>query len=263
MSFKFTRHNGFTLVELVVSVALMSIILVSAYLCLSSAVATRKIVDERAEILQNGRVALSLMTGDLRGAWPLSKDIQLVGMQRKVGQMEADNLDFGTHNHTPQNLREGDFCEVSYFVDKVKDASSYSLMRRRDASPDDKPLEGGARERIASGVKSLKFEYFDGYKWYAEWGDPQGKAKNQSEVVRKANTYGMPEAVRITLALEGVRKKKKSEDNREENPEPPIIFETVVRLELAGASARTTSPSLTGSGATPQVPGQPQPGGVQ
>ena len=259
------RNNpqGFTLIELVVSVALMSIILVSAYLCLSSAMATRKVVDERAEIMQNGRVAMTLMTADIHGAWPLSKEISLVGMHRSLDTMEADNLDFGTRNYVPQKLRESDFCEVSYFVDKPKGASTYSLWRRRDASPDNDPLSGGVKERIASGVKNLSFEYFDGYKWYQEWGDPDGKAKNQSDIVRKANTSGMPEAIRITLALDGARRKKKGDEDKADRSEPPMIFQTVVRLELAAASTRANAAPSGNPGLTPGDPGQPVPGGFQ
>ena len=52
------QSSAFTLIEIVISAALMSLILVSAYFCLSSAVASQKIVESRSETLQNARIAM-------------------------------------------------------------------------------------------------------------------------------------------------------------------------------------------------------------
>src|SRR6266498_3787519 len=87
---------GFTLIELVISASLMAILLVGAYLCLSSGLASQKLIESRGEAVQSARVALALMSADLRGACPLSKDIQFLGMDRMLGDVEADNLDFAT-----------------------------------------------------------------------------------------------------------------------------------------------------------------------
>src|SRR5437867_11011083 len=65
--------SAFTLIELVISSALMALILVSAYLCLTSGLASRKLIESRAEAVQNARVAMALLSADLRCACPLSK----------------------------------------------------------------------------------------------------------------------------------------------------------------------------------------------
>src|SRR5439155_13882484 len=83
--------HGFTLIELVISSSLMTLILVSAYMCLSSGVSSRKLIESRAEVVQSARVALAIMSADLRGACPISKDIAFLGMQRMLGDMEADH----------------------------------------------------------------------------------------------------------------------------------------------------------------------------
>ena len=49
-------QSGFTLIELVVSSGLMALILISGYLCLSSGMATQKLVESRGETLQGARV---------------------------------------------------------------------------------------------------------------------------------------------------------------------------------------------------------------
>src|SRR5690348_3976793 len=65
-----SRRSAFTLIELVISSALMVIILTAAYLCLSAALAGQKLLEPRAEVVQNARVALSLLSADLRAACP-------------------------------------------------------------------------------------------------------------------------------------------------------------------------------------------------
>ncbi len=200
-----SRHIGrsaFTLIEIVISAALMSLILVSAYFCLSSGVASQKLVESRSEVLQKGRVAMSLMSADLRCATPLAAKIEFLGTHRMLGDVEGDNLDFGTHNYTPRRANEGDFCETSYFLKKDPKSDTYALWRRRDPTPDPEPLDGGKQEEIARGVHSLKFEYYDGFDWYDDWGDLNGAAKIENSNKDHPNLTGMPDAVRITLSLD-------------------------------------------------------------
>src|SRR5689334_656047 len=93
--------NGFTLIEIVISSALMALIMVSGYVCLNAAVSSRKLIEPRLEIFQSARVAMELIAADLRAACPLSKDYDFLGMHRTLGEIQADNLDFATHNYTP------------------------------------------------------------------------------------------------------------------------------------------------------------------
>ena len=111
------RAAAFTLIEVMISSALMALILVSAYLCLGAGFSAQKMVEPRAEIIQNARVALALMSADLRSACPLSKNDDFLGMPRTIGDIEADNVDFATHNYTPRHAREGDFCQESFYLD--------------------------------------------------------------------------------------------------------------------------------------------------
>jgi type II secretion system protein J len=222
------KTKAFTLIEMVVSAAIMSIILTGAYLCLSSGLRSQKVVESRADMVQNARVALGLICADLRCARPLSKEFEFLGMQRTIGTAQGDNLDFGTGNYTPKRAREGDFCEVSYYVAEDPDSGTLTLWRRRDPTPDDEPLSGGSREEIARGVRELRLEYYDGFDWFDTWGDPSGKRKKEDSFKLQPNLSGLPEAVRITLSI-GSSKAK-------EEGEPPITFQTVCRLNLAGTT---------------------------
>src|SRR5262245_50436225 len=115
---KSKKIAGFTLIEVVISGALMALILVSSYLCFSASVSAQKMIEPRVDILQSARVAMALISADLRAACPLSKEYEFLGSHRSLGRVQADNLDFATHNYTPRRAREADFCEVSYFLEK-------------------------------------------------------------------------------------------------------------------------------------------------
>lgn len=250
-------RSGFTLIELVISTALMAMILAAAYVCLRAGLTGQQSIEAREGALQNARVALALLSADLRCACPLSKDTEFVGMQRTVGETRADNLDFATRNYTPRRLRQSDWCEVSYFLDKAPAARTFSLWRRRDPTPDDDPFAGGSREEIAQGVHALRFEYYDGFDWYDEWGDPQGRGKASTSWRDKPNLVGLPEAVRITLWLEPDPDRSGETSPDRTSAEPPLVFQTVARVELAdyvlqaGTSGSSTNSASSNPGPTP------------
>jgi hypothetical protein len=233
--------SAFTLIEIVISSALMALIIVSAYLCLHAAISSQKLIEPRATVLQNARVALALMTADLRCACPLSKDFEFLGMHRMMGEVEADNLDFATHNYTPRRAREGDYCQVSFYLDQDPGSGELVLFRRRNPTIAFDPLSGGSREEIARGLRGARYEYYDGLDWYDTWGEVEGKAKAQSSNRLRSNLSGMPEAVRITLWFDPNPRPKTTEPQTKTNSEPPMVFQTVARLNLAARSQLDTA----------------------
>jgi type II secretory pathway component PulJ len=255
---------AFTLIEVVISAALMALILVSAYLCLSAGIAGKRMVEPRADIFQNARVTLALLSADLHGACVLPGDSAFLGMKRMIGDVEADNLDFATHNYTPRHANEGDFCEESYYVEKDPRSGRFSLWRRRNPTLAPEPLQGGKQEPIASDILGLQLEYSDGTDWYENWGEVKGAAKAQNSQSDSSNLSGLPNAVRITLLLDSDPDSKPEPHTGERKIEPPLAFTTVAFLNLAEAArdaANTTSSSSQSS--SDQSPTTTQNGGSQ
>ncbi|MDB6028519.1 MAG: gspJ [Verrucomicrobiales bacterium] len=226
-------NAGFTLIELVISAALMALILTSAYVCLHAGMVSRKQMEPRLEALQNARVAMALIVADLRTACPLPQTSGFVGMHRTIDDVTADNIDFATHNYTPRREHEGDFCEESLFLEKEKETGEFVLWRRRNPTLAMDPLVGGSREELARGLRGLTFEYYDGLEWYDSWGEIKpGKKKTSSK--KRSNLADLPQAVRVTLQFDVAhRTTDKTESSRV--PEP-LSFQTVVRLNFAGIS---------------------------
>jgi type II secretion system protein J len=232
-----SRGGGFTLVELLVASSLAAGILGAAYLSLSSGLRSQRLVEARRDAMQAARVALALMTADLRHAAVLNEDFELIGMDRKLDRDEADNLDFASHRWEPRRPGEGDLCEVSYFVDRDPASGRISLFRRRDSSPDDQPLAGGSREELLRGLRGLRLEYYDGFEWFDSWGTEAADSEAASLSLRTSyNLYGLPDAVRITLWVDVAE------------GDPPLAFQTVVYLNLSGrGSSRYGSTSAGAS----------------
>jgi len=245
------RLTAFTLIEVMISTALMALILVSAYLCLSSGFAAQKMIEPRADIIQNVRVAMAIISADLRAACPLSKNDDFLGMQRTVGNVEADNIDFATHNYTPSHAREGDFCQESFYLDRNPETGQFTLFRRRNPTIALDALSGGRKEEIAQDVVGLKFSYYDGTDWFDSWGDVDSKKKNQNSTKQAGNLAGLPKAIQVTLAMDSNPRKKKLDTlaTQDEKPEPPFVFTTVVCLNLADAvqAAQNASSSADNS----------------
>ena len=247
------NRSGFTLLEMVVSAALMALILVSAYLCLGAGLTGQKVIEPRVEVVQSARVAFALMTADLRSACSLSKDYDFIGMHRTLNEAPADNIDFATHNYSPRRLGEGDYCQVSYFIDKERKTGKLALYRRRNPLIALDPLSGGSREEIVRGLRGMKLEYFDGDDWFDNWGDTEVRRQGRnsragqrgsgstSQSDTRGNLTGLPDAVRITLWFDTDPRSASDPTRDPDVKAPTMAFQTVTRLNLAGVQPPTSS----------------------
>ena len=229
----------------------MTGIIASAYFCLHAGFTSQTALDEHMEQIQKARVMLSLMTKDLRHACVWSEDSPFVGMDRTLGTMEADNLDFTTHNWSPRARGEGDICEISYYVNKDSRTGAIGIWRRRDSSPDSEPMRGGEREELVPGVRALRFEYYDGFLWYDSWGrvDPRRELQPRSTQpgdessmsLLAGNLYGLPDAVRISIAFG---------DEQEEKTQHaiPAMSSAVSSPDSSAVSSPVSSEMSSGAG---------------
>ena len=102
-------------------------------------------------------------------------------------------------------------------------------------------------------MRGLRFEYYDGLDWYETWGDVEGRGKAQSSRRERFNLDGLPDAVRITLWFDPSPRPRKEQTKEARATEPPLMFQTVARLNLADSARRASA--AADSNAT----GQPTP----
>lgn len=258
--------KAFTLIELLISVSLMTGILMASYVCLQAALSARATVEDRSDAIQSARVIMDRLRSDLGAADRLSEEHGILGLNRDLEGIEADNIDFVTRHHVPKRPFEADYCEVSYFVAKNPETDRFVLLRRRDPLPDDKPLEGGQSEALIDHILGLKFEYYDGWDWFDDWGDAetpeQTTESEKASLIASAGRTGFPEAVRITLLIPDndrapVPIKKPTESGMPQTIPGAIAFQTIVHLNLAHADVNSNSEasnngSNSGTNANPE-----------
>ena len=180
-----SRQKGFTLIEIVIAMALLAWILGTSYQIFSNCIDTERRVIEITVPEKVGEGILTLMRRDLAGAvfkgCTEQLDNQVFDGRSEGGDdQEADSVYFvSTVDPTPG----GDFMEwdnlrtltvVGYHL-KPNQVSSryptYTLYRKEmiDFAKRDITNAPGLNYSIYDKVKSLRIEYFDGYNWWDEW----------------------------------------------------------------------------------------------
>lgn len=117
------RHlfaRGFTLVELLVAVALLSLIMVAFYTIFEGGIKAYEMGEKRVELIQNARAALSIMTSQIRQALPEDASAN----PPLVLEIGADRIRFST----PIGGGSVGIKEITFYL------SSGTIYRQRTSS---------------------------------------------------------------------------------------------------------------------------------
>ena len=145
--------NGFTLVEMLMALAVSSIVMAAIYSVFTITNKNFTTQNVAANVQQNLRSAMGLMTRDIRlvGLDPIGTDSFGIGYasQAKI-RFTQDSIDSGTGEFNGE-VDEANFEEVTY--DRQDDQIRQTLYETKAATPDTAVL--------LSNIKELKFAYFD------------------------------------------------------------------------------------------------------
>lgn len=183
------KRRAFSLVEVLVTLTIGSLLVMSAVSATRALTGARASVDRRVERVSEARRAMEAIVAALRQVRrdPLGPEKPLVvGVSggRNAGR-DSINLQVISDRRARRDAIEADQHEVGFFLSEQKsDGRMPVLLRRRDHALDDHPDEGGVVMPVAEGIVSLSFEYLSGEQWYPEW---------------PATEPRPPEAVRVTV----------------------------------------------------------------
>lgn len=187
-SLRAARRQGFTLIEVLVAVAILSMIFSMVQVILISTITARDFVQEQTHVDRIGTRLLSLISQDIHAAYLYQlEEPSFVGKSER----EGDRLDFVTNTDSFLNGNDSksDLCEVGYFLKpNPEEAYTYKLLRREDYFMDENLAQGGYAIKLYDRVASLEFRYID--KKGASHKDWNSKTEK-----------GLPQAVLITLGL--------------------------------------------------------------
>ena len=191
-------RRGLTLVEVVVSLAILSLIGTLAFTTLGTTMGVHESIETAGGSRRTARTALSTITRELQLAY-MTKNTTAVNTYRTVfvgkDQDEEDTLWFATlgHQRRYRDSRECDQGEVTLFTDDEPDDGQHLVLYHR-AGPriDHEPDKDGPIMPLARGVTRFDLRYLDPRtgEWAEQW-DSTG-----------AETSGMlPRSVQIVLGL--------------------------------------------------------------
>ena len=210
--------KGFTLLEVLVSMAILVIIMAALYSAYTTNVEAIQIARQNGEVHQTARIVLDRMTRDLQSALiqvsvPSEKiKLGMVGEDRELDGRRADRIDFTTVTHLPLTEKgpASDLCEIGYLVDEDSEDKTLVLMRRDDSSVDEDFTQGGSLQEMARNVMEFTLTYQDS----------RGEESGKWNTLEGTPGAGLPVLIKVRLVL-------RDELNREH------VFSTSVHPELA------------------------------
>lgn len=249
------KNAGFTLFEVLIGVFLL--IMITAMLGQSMWFTTRgkRGIEEREEVTHIARVTLARLRRDIEAAFIVAPKLNSVGRESSpyvsgfIGHSDELNFTSFCGVQLPGRDNGPDFREVGYRLESIPDdlraenhypSDAKQLVRREDASPDDRITEGGETQVLAPALLGFALEYWDRKDgaWSKEW-----------DSTESGRQYQLPAAVRITVKLPNPRGENTT----------PLEFQTSVMLGL-GPSPIGASPSPSANGAaSPSASGTSNP----
>lgn len=209
-------RRGFTVIELVVAIAVGSIVILTIASVLSRVSQTRDIARTRLDAVSRANAALDAMRADLISVirdedlyntrvllldgtgfsqyGPVDRDEVLVYNERLRPMKRDDYQGEGEEYETQYRLQPGDGA----------------LWMRRDAFPDDNGEGGGMALPVVDGVVGVSIEAYDGESWYPDW---------------DSDVMGLPWALRISVTAVG------GETEEERGDAPTVTLRTQIPID--------------------------------
>ena len=176
---KNTRHQGFTLLELMAALSIIVLITASVYGAFSAGISAWGRAFSEGEALQNARVTLKLLSRDIKSvvaAEPiLTKNLGRLSRRYFCLIGGENSLEMICYSrpvslYWPENFpRRSDICRVTYYFEAIEKGSEISVLKRK-VSWDKSVLPWQEEEiEVFEGVTGLQLSYFNGNSWVLEW----------------------------------------------------------------------------------------------
>jgi general secretion pathway protein J len=196
------RAAGFTLIEVMLAMAILAFITTIMWGSFSQMVTNKKAIEGAQERLHTVRVALMRISRELEmaylsdvaedGALPDKRTFLVASSEASVDKLAFSSL---AHQRLRGGLAEGDTAVISYYGERdADDPRVTNLMRRESRRLQPEKFESlrGEAYVLCPDVASVKFSYYDFKK--KEW------EKDWSTLNASGNQY-LPTHVRITLTV--------------------------------------------------------------
>jgi len=197
--------RGFTLIEVVLTVLIMSMLLVSITKVLTAARTSRDTIHNIQETQQAGPAIMDMIERDLRGIWTTNIPPQShIRIKNRVELgLDSDGIDFISSTNGKQVFYENDRAiradinEVGYRLRPSKENDDFlEIYRREGFGVDEEPFDGGNYIFLHDRVKSFDIQIFE------EDGPDAEPIEEWNYGGEDEEQWGLPARIEITLTLE-------------------------------------------------------------
>jgi prepilin-type N-terminal cleavage/methylation domain-containing protein len=222
------RLAAFTLIEVLIALAIMSLVMVALYTILDVTLRARDQIEIQSRVARLGPSILDLVEADLRRIWlpNIAEDKVFLGESRTIDGEPADSLCFLTNVDSSVTRRVGereissDVCETGYRLRRNPDLPDVmELWRRQTFHVDEEPLKDGVYELLHDRVVRFQVRYLDEI-------DPLVEELHDWDT---AVLHRLPAAVKIELALEAVPRSL-GEDSKAAAASRTLVYNRVIPL---------------------------------
>ena len=194
------NKNGFTLLEIMIAITILSFIMGIVYSSFSAISESDRKISLASESSLKARNLFAMMSMEISSifvpATPTSdgdKEDRLNYGLVCIKEGDLQRINFTAALSDSGSMSDVALKEVGYYLIPMEDGGNgegggYSLFKRIDTTPDDDVSSGGGDYFLMDGVSSLRYEFM----------------KNSDEVIEKleANNKGsLPKAIRVELSL--------------------------------------------------------------
>ncbi len=212
---KMPDNKGFTLIEILVVIAVSSIMIIMLYAAHSAVIKSIHRLTGVADFHENVNLAIRKIDRDISCLYYNRKNKKLcfIGESSqetpsngKFNFVTIDHNDFLMLADIKSPCPKNDVKEVGYFLEPMENYPGlFYLMRREENNFDDDPENGGETNILLDNVVDLKFEFKSRF------------SRDLSNRVDSRETYRIPSLVRTTLTVRDYSEK-----------DEPFIFSTYV-----------------------------------
>ena len=224
------RVHGFTLLEVLVAIAVLAVLSMLLYGAFAGLKRTKEGVERINDRQREGRMAMARMVHELQSAYlsahepvPPTRPVQRTVFKGASG-IPGDRIDFVAfaHRRLERDSRESDQCEISYYLASNPTAPGVvDLLRRESSIIDLDPEHGGRLEVLATDVDLFDVAFLEPLtiQWLETWDSTQAMGQ----------LGRLPMQVRIILVLNGGRRASRG------RAQAPIRLVTKVALPIQRA----------------------------
>ena len=182
-----SKSNGFTLIEMLLAIALSALLLVTVYSTYFSIARSIDTTLETQELLETGRVLLEMIKRDIRGI--AGGRFPLVSTLEEIDGKLVTNVSFITS--TPSTTNPFRWSKVGYALTR-DEQSRWIFIKKEAGNPNDDLDQLGKVFEISKLVTSFRLTFFDGTEWLEQW-DSRSTGK-------------LPKQIRITVEISDEKK---------------------------------------------------------